>query len=243
MKNALVIVTLPFAGIVCANPIPLPVPASMPLEEMSIHIDGTGHAGFQGRFTFDFIPGDVQEMLFPLPPANATNIQVTQDSVALPWALALDTYPTVLPEYPDLSMFMWSGPFPEAGAVFGVNYEHDLFQRGQQSVLFYSLGTGKYFPTYDKITTAVLDIGFPSYYSVIDILLDGTTVDPSLYSLTDTRLNMTLTSEFGPFNKDLIVVFVPEPTTLWLLGFGLLGMAGMVKRRNAACSEFCTNTS
>jgi hypothetical protein len=233
VKSMLAGGALLFAGMVSANPIPVPVPASMPLEEMRIQIDGKRHAAFHGRFTFDFIPTDVVEMLFPIPPENATNIQVSQDSRPLPWMPSLATYPTVLPEYPSLSMFKWSGPFPENGAVFDVSYEQDLFLRDAQAVFFYSLGTGKYFPTYEKITTAMFDVHFPSAYALVDILLDGTPVDPSLYRLTDTTLDMTLTSDFGPFTKDLILVFavVPEPATVWLLGTGVLGLAGFFLRR------------
>ena len=218
------------AETVFANPIPVPVPASMPLEEMSIQIDNKPHATFHGRFTFDYIPTTVTEMLFPIPPENATNIQVWQDAVPLPWTYTPETYFTVLPEYPSLSMLKWSGPFPASGAVFDVSYEHDLFQRDGQFVFFYSLGTGKYFPTYDKLTTAKFEIDLPSSYRLLDILLDGMPVDPSSYTLTGTRLDMTLRSEFRPFTKDLILV-IPEPASLWLLGAGIAGLAGFSRRR------------
>ena len=135
------------------------------------------------------------------------------------------TYPTVLTEYPLLPMFEWSGPFPTKGAVFNVTYEHDLFQSEGKWEFFYSLGTGKYFPTYDKVTTALFEIELPSSYSLVAILLDKTPVDPSHYSVTNNTLNMTLTSEYGPFIKDLRLHFVPEASPLWLLGVGLLGMA------------------
>ena len=84
MNDILAGTTLLFAGMVSANPIPLPVPASMPLENMIIHIDNNRHATFEGFFTFDFIPADVVKMMFPIPPENATNIHVYQDSVELP---------------------------------------------------------------------------------------------------------------------------------------------------------------
>lgn len=219
-----------------ANPIPIPVPASMPLEEMKITIGADRRVDFTGDFTFDFIPTDVTKMLFPLPPENPSNVEVFQDSVSLPWSLVSDTYPTVLPEYPTLPMFEWLGPFPERGAVFTVNYEHELFQRGDNWIFFYSLGTGKYFPTYDKITTAMFEIYLPNNLALKQILLDNTPVDSSLYTLTGSRLDMTLTSQFGPFNKDLIIEFesvtVPEATSnLGFLSLAVLGAASTLRRK------------
>jgi hypothetical protein len=229
-----VLVVIPTA--LRANPIPIPQPASMPLEEMRITIGADRRVDFTGDFTFDFIPTDVTKMLFPLPPENPSNVEVFQDSVPLSWNPVPDTYPTVLPEYPTLPMFEWLGPFPEGGAVFTVNYEHDLFQRDNSWIFFYSLGTGKYFPTYDKITTAIFEIDLPDNLTLKRILLDNTPVDPSLYTLTGSRLDMTLTSQFGPFTKDLIVeleaVTVPEPTsTLGFLSLVTLGAASTLKRK------------
>jgi hypothetical protein len=213
-----------FAGVSFANPIPLPVPASMPLEEMTITVGLDKHVTFTGDFTFDYIPGGVcgalpcvavTEMQFPLPPVNASSVAVFQDGIPLPWAMSADTYPTVLPEYPSLAMIEWAGPFPVNGAVFTVGYEHDLFARGDEWVLFYSLGTGKYLPTYDKITTALIDIYLPDEVLGLEVLLDDVPVDPSLYSLTGRRLSLELTSDYGPFDKDLIISFqIPAPVPL-----------------------------
>lgn len=114
---------------ILANPIPVPTPASMLLEEMSIVIGADRHVSFNGAFTFDSIRATVSSMLFPLPPTNASGIEVCQDGVELPWSLVAANYPTVLPEYPYLSLFEWASPFPEDGAIFTVDYEHDLFQQ------------------------------------------------------------------------------------------------------------------
>ncbi len=215
-----------------ANPIPLPTPASMPLEEMRISIDNGGHVVFEGRFTFDAIPATVDAMRFPLPPVNASNLQLKQDGVPQPWALTTDTYPTVLPEFAALAMFEWQGPFPAAGAVFTVDYEHDLFQRGSDWVLFYSLGTGKAFPTYDKVTTAHFEIDLPPAATLKSIALDSTPIDPRHYRLSGARPDLTLTSDFGPFSRDLILLMsLPEPATILLTGVAMLVLAATSRRR------------
>lgn len=215
-----------------ANPIPVPPPASMPLEQMTINIGANRHVKFSGDFTFDSIPDTVTKMQFPLPPINASGVSVWQDGAPLGWRFSAETYPTVLPEYPSLTMFEWDGPFPLDGAVLTVGYEHELFLRGSEWIFFYSLGTGKYFPTYDKITTAEFEINLPDQAILRAILLDNTPVDPSFYTLTGSRLDLTLTSEFGPFTKDLILVMgIPEPGSLWLFGLGLLSVLRMKRRR------------
>ena len=215
-----------FAQSVRANPIPVPEPASMPLEEMWIDIQPAGgglHASFAGDFTFDYIPSDLTSMLFPVP-AGSTNIEVRRDGMDLLWTWSAEQYPTILPEAPLLPMIQWSGPFPTDGAVFSVEYEHDLIDRSEEIVFFYALGTGKYFPTYEKVTTAIFEISQPPGITATGLWLDDTPIDPSHYELVGSTLNLTLTSEFGPFTKDLIITLVPEPATLSLLAFGGVGL-------------------
>jgi hypothetical protein len=213
--------------LVRANPIPLPLPASMPREDMVFNIDRNLRVDFEGRFTFDYIPSDVTSMLFPLPPVDAAIGGVFQDSAPLPWSFSFETYPTVLAEYPRLTMFEWAGPFPVGGAVFTVEYEHGLFPRDDHWILFYSLGTGKYFPTYDKTTTASFSITFPPAYTVHEVLLDTTPLPPEWYTLTETSLELELESSFGPFTEDLVVVMdIPEPRAGPAAAAALLVLAG-----------------
>jgi hypothetical protein len=225
-----------FAETIAANPI---APARMPREELTIQIDSNRQAAFDGSFTFDFIPRIARSMLFPIPPENAGGIEVYQDDVAIPWTMSGRTYPTALSEYPELSMFEWNGPFPQQGAVFRVKYQHDLFMRDGNWVLVYPLSSETYFQTSAQ-TTAKFNISFPSTFSLADVNLDGAALDPSLYTLTDTGLDMTLTSSrSNPFRRNLVVIFaVPEPGSAWLLlGAMLLGLSQLSRRERWLCSD------
>jgi len=201
------------AAIVSANPLPVPPPASMPLEEMYVQIqpDGNGlDAVFTGLFTFVYIPKDVNSMLFPVPP-DANNIRVWADSNELPWTPSEREYPTILPEMPNIPMIEWQGPFHPNGAVFRVDYEHDLIERPNSFLFFYALGTGKYFPSYEKTTTAYFDILLPVGYTVKGVWLDDT---PHEYEVVNGHLMLTVESWFGPITNDLIVSLAP--TTIYV---------------------------
>jgi hypothetical protein len=146
--------------------------------------------------------------------------------------MSTEVYPTVLPEYPAIPMFEWAGPFPEAGGVFTVKYEHEVFSRGEAEVLFYSLGTGKYFPTYDKVSTALVDVFLPSKSALLGVFLDETPVPVEDYTFSNGHLDLTLESTFGPFTQDLIILYdpVPAPAPLSLLMIGLGALAFAVRR-------------
>jgi len=225
----IVAITLIWPVTAVANPIPIPRPASMPLEEMDIQIfpsGGTLHADFDGDFTFDYIPEDVTSMLFPVPP-DAAGIGVWQAGVELPWDWSDQLYPTILPEIPLIPMIEWQGPFPIEGTVFTVQYNHDLIERPDEYIYFYALGTGKYFPTYDKTTTANFDIILPGGFDVGGVWLD---YDAHAYEVVGSHLLITVESYFGPITKDLIVSIVPEPSMVSLL---VLGVALLRRRRRA----------
>jgi hypothetical protein len=196
-----------------ANPIPWPPPASMPLEDMKINIqtlEGSLYAQFSGDFTFDYIPNEVCLMMFPVPP-DATNIQVSQDGAERSWRWSSENYTTILPEMPTIPMIEWEGPFPVEGCVFTVEYEHSLIEHPEEYIFFYALGTGKYFQTYDKTTTAYFDIRFPSAYKVDSVCLDN---DPHDYQVLPmgniSQLKIVVQSEFGLITKDLIVSLVAK---------------------------------
>lgn len=201
-----------------ANPIPLPPPASMPLEDMYVEIQPCANglrAVFTGDFTFEYIPEEVNSMLFPVPP-DANNIRAWQDAVELAWSWSGELYPTILPEMPNIPMIEWQGPFPLEGAVFTVDYEHGLIERPTEFIFFYALGTGKYFPTYDKTTTAYFDILFPMCFEVGGVWLDES---PHEYEIVDGHLMVTVESSFGPIINDLIVSLLPMTIDLDNDGF------------------------
>jgi len=189
-----------------ANPIPWPPPASMPLENMTVAITETTqtlHAAFSGEFTFTYIPTDVAAMLFPVPPGT-TGLAVWQGGAPKTWDWSTtQTYPTILPEMPTIPMIEWYGPFPEAGTIFRVDYEHDLIPRaGEEWIFFYANGTGKFFPTYQKTTTANFDIALPPGYGVNGVWWDTISLS---YSLVGGHLLVSVQSDFGPIVHDLIV--------------------------------------
>ncbi len=206
-----------------ANPIPWPPPASMPLAEMWIDIERaeiTLYASCGSDFTFNYIATDVASMLFPVP-VGASNVHVRQDGTALSWTWSSEEhYPTILPEMPTIPMIEWLGPFPESGAVFTVEYEHELIERPDEFIFFYALGTGKYFPTYEKTTTAYFDILLPDHFDVAGVWLDETAHE---YEVVAGHLMVTVESQFGPIVNDLIVSLVPEPAPGDVNGDGYVG--------------------
>lgn len=102
-----------------------------------------------------------------------------------------------------------AGPFPVTGRLFTVRYEHALIARTNEFVFFYALGTGKYFPTYEKVTVARFDFPPPEELRMKSVWLDKTPVAPANYHVVEDHLTMTLTSQFGPLRNELIVLLQP----------------------------------
>jgi hypothetical protein len=155
-------------------------------------------------------------MLFPVPP-DANNICVWQDDIELPWTWSGQMYPTILPEISTIPMIEWFGPFPSS-AVFRVDYEHDLIKRPEEFIFFYAAGTGKYFPTYEKTTTAYFDILLPEGFTVSGVWLDKI---PHEYKVIGSHLFITVQSYFGPIENDLIVSLVPTSRKTDLADFAV----------------------
>jgi hypothetical protein len=220
MRKVMIIAAMMFAAWQAqtfANPIPVPIPASMPLEDMTIDIERSGgklHASFVGDYTFTYIPETVTSMKFPVPP-DAENIYVWQGDAASTWTWSTDVYPTIVPEIPTIPMIEWGGPFPTTGTVFRVAYEHDLITRPGEFIFFYALGTGKYFYTYEKTTIANFDIALPSGFRVAGVWLDDT---PHGYDTIGSHVMVTVTAEFGPLVNDLIVSLIEASSArFWML--------------------------
>ncbi|MBN2441204.1 MAG: VCBS repeat-containing protein, partial [Spirochaetales bacterium] len=188
-----------------SNPIPLPLPANMPLEDMKITIRETEtglEALFSGEFVFISIPpSSISTMLFPVPP-DAHDIKLWQDDVRIEWTWSGNEYPTVVPEFPTIPMIEWFGPFPENGCTFRLDYIHNLLQRENENIFFYANGTGKYLNTYEKTTTAHFNINLPPDRCVNGVWRDET---PYHYQIENGALTMTVQSQFGPIVKDVII--------------------------------------
>ena len=117
-----------------ANPIPWPLPASMPLEDMYAFLDEIDTGGlretFYGDYYFSYIPDDLYMMKYPVPPETDGIIVAMGklpdgwqfDPASLPfihemsihkdplhWYYIRELYPTVLPEWPGIPMIAWRG--------------------------------------------------------------------------------------------------------------------------------------
>jgi hypothetical protein len=69
----------------------------------------------------------------------------------------------------------------------------------------------------------------------VGVFLDDMPLDPGDYSLVENQLDLTLTSDFGPFTKDLIVTYrVPLPATVWLLSVGCLVLFRTGRKKTAS---------
>ena len=218
---------------VTANPIPYPIPASMPLEDMYADLRKTDEgleARFNGNYYFTLIPDDVTEMKYPLPP-ESREISVEMgflpeywefSETAIPyiheltialepiyWIPIDETYPTVVPFWPDIPMIAWGGPFPYK-ALVTTTYTHELPEVKNGYLFFYPLGTGKYDATYQKEAFAFLDIAMPANYRLEKLYMDET---PYPYAETwedaegdETRkiISIYANEVYGGFTEDII---------------------------------------
>ena len=245
-----------------ANPIPWPLPAKMPLEDMYSELfeydcPGGLREFYTGDYYFSYIPKDLECMKYPLPP-DAEQVEVLGAKLPddwefngwmlpyihelmpplepLPWNYIWEEYPTVLPEWPLIPMIEWRNfgmPFPPK-AMFRVKYAHNLLRRGNDLVYFYALGTGKYYQTYQKEAISFLDITMPSSFNMYRLFLDTT---PHPFAVTcengKTVISIYATAEYGPFDRDIIGIIRP-----WLVAAdvnydGATNILDLIKVRNS----------
>ncbi len=57
------------------------------------------------------------------------------------------------------------------------------------------------------------------------------------YHITFGALEGSIDNSFGGFIDNVSLVHMPEPSTMMLLGFGLLGLSGMIRRRNGSSKK------
>lgn len=225
---------MPYITIVEANPIPFPIPASMPLEDMYSKLEETDSGNlretFMGDYYFSYIPGDVYMMKYPLP-QECDNISVEMGELSeiwqigpyppfsppellrsmemMEWFKISDLYTTILTEWPNIPMIAWNGPFPEK-ALLRVQYQHNLLKKNEGYLYFYALGTGKYFSTYQKEALSFLDISMPIKYDMTRLFLDKTQYVFAVTEESDAQgerhriVSIHASALFGPFIKDII---------------------------------------
>jgi len=239
------ILIMVMAVMVEANPIPWPLPAKMPLEDMYSVLEETRpgrlRETFLGNYYFSYIPEDLSMMKYPVPP-RSRGISVAMGKLPgdweyspdafpflhemqlemdpLVWSYIRELYPTVLPQWPGIPMIAWRGPFP-GKALLSVKYQHDLISNLSEHIYFYALGTGKYYETYQKEAVSFLDISMPLKYTMRRLYLDKT---PHAFAMTCERdeegkvrrvVSIHATARFGPFRKDIIGYISP----LWPFGY------------------------
>ena len=234
-KRCIVVIAIvAISGVVSANPIPWPLPASMPLEDMYSTLDEIDVGGlsenFVGDYYFSYIPSDLELMKYPLPPESdgvAVSMgklpedwqfdpsllyivhEMRPDMDLVPWNHIGELYPTVVPEWPGIPMIAWGQPFPQK-ALYSVKYQHNLLQRGRDYIYFYALGTGKYYSTYQKQAISFLDISMPVQYNMLRLFLDktphafATTTELDQQGRKRTIVSVYAAAQFGPFTRDII---------------------------------------
>ena len=110
------VVVLLGAWLAHANPIPVPLPASMPLEDMYselLEIDGdTGlRDHFQGDYYFSYIPKDLHMMKYPVPPnpdgSHIVDVPVSFGRLPDDWTFTPGSLPGLHMPFPPLLPQPW----------------------------------------------------------------------------------------------------------------------------------------
>ena len=207
--------------VVHANPIPIPT-LLMPEEFIDVTVRrglSGPEAAVSGRYPFQNLGHTAVTMLYPVAPGSS-RIGVWMDGVPLIWQWSGKTYPTILPEWPELPMVQWDiAPVPDE-FIIEAHYEHELVRRPTEWVFLYPMGTGKYLETYAKQTTAHVNIDLPDRYLPKGLFRDAA---PAPFELIPDGSGWRLKAEiksrpFEPLLEDLILKLVDrwaDPQTWW----------------------------
>jgi len=193
-----------------ANPIPIPG-LLMPEEFIDVRIvDGPDglRAIVDGRYPFVNREHLEVTMLYPVAP-DSTDIGVWMDNLPLAWDWSHETYPTILPEWPELPMIQWDiSPVPPEFTITA-HYEHDVVRRPDEWVYLYPMGTGKYFDTFAEETVAHVSVGLPNPVLPKGVFRDHDPVPFCLHSSPDApgwALRTEIRSRpFEPLLEDFIL--------------------------------------
>ena len=206
-----------------ANPIPYPV-VWMPREDIYVNLsasNGTVCAKVHGVYHFSHSDFKNVSMTYPISP-NSTNISVEVNGSEINWWYSDKTYSSVLGNLPMINWTIYNFPAP---TIVEVDYEHIVPKSNNTYQYLYAMGTGRYFYTYSKTTTAYIHISidFPDLLEPNLYMVDypegrwkGYSDPKWVWNLVEydiSKINSTWTikttrqASYGPLLEDVVLTF------------------------------------
>lgn len=214
---------LQFCKFATANPIPFPIIA-MPEEYINATIspdeEGIVYAEVNGLYPFYNAGYENVTMYYPVPPGSG-EILVMMNETSLEWSYSDKNYSTVVGDFP---MIEWViKPVPKSFEI-RTRYYYLVPKDGIYSFL-YAMGTGRYFYTYAKETTAYVSINISKKIAPTESSIDVYTIwyDKETGKWLWKKWNYTIVAKdntwlislkvsgwFGPLINDLLVTINPS---------------------------------
>ena len=207
---------------VFSNPIPIPT-LLMPEEWINVKI--TGNTGGQsddilravvdGLYPMTNLEFDAVKMLDHVPPGSE-KIQIAIDEKLLDWTWSTSTYPTILPEWPQLPELFWEiNPVPEEFKLTA-HYKHGLIRRPGEYLFIYPMGCWEGQPIYTERMLAHVSVNLPGRYLPKGVFRDR---NPAPFKLNrigsgvDNALSWNITGDYAgelfcAIEDDYILKFV-----------------------------------